>query len=65
MARWFNEDPEYSQITAEDKAKRDRIVAIMARWTRQMDYSQFGDHRGVPEDDYEDVAEEIMAAFKI
>lgn len=65
MARWFNEDPEYSQITAEDKAKRDRIVAIIARYTTEMDYSQFGCNPGVPEDDYEDIADEIMAEFKI
>jgi len=66
MARWFNEDPEYSQITPEEKAKRDRIVAIMSKWTQEMEgYSYLGSNPGVKEDDYEDIAEEIMAAFKI
>ena len=66
MSRWFSEDPEYTQISPEDKAKRDRIVAIIARYTTEMEgYSYMGNNPGVPEDDYEDVADEIMKEFGI
>lgn len=66
MARYFNEDPEYTEISAADKAVRDRIVAIIARHTREMEsYSYFGKNPGVAEDDYEDVAEAIMKEFKM
>lgn len=64
MAKWFSEFPENSEITAEDKAKRDKIVAIMARWTREMEgYSYYGSNPGIPEDDFEDVADDLMALF--
>ena len=66
MARWFNEDPEYSQITVEEKARRDRIVAIIARYTTEMEgYSYYGSNPGVKEDDYEDIADAIMQEMKI
>ena len=65
MARWFSEDPKYSQITAEDKAKRDRIVAIIARYTYEMDHSHPAGNPGVTEDDYEDIADAIMQEMKI
>ena len=66
MARWFNEDPEYSQITVEEKARRDRIVAIIARYTTEMEgYSYCGSNPGVKEDDYEDIADAIMQEMKI
>ena len=64
MAKWFSEFPENSEISAEDKAKRDKIVAVMARWTREMEgYSYFGSNPGIQEDDYEDVADDLMALF--
>ena len=66
MARWFSEDPEFTQISAEDKAKRDRIIAIMERFTRDMSQdSWYGSEYGIERDDYEDVAEEIMKEFGI
>jgi hypothetical protein len=59
--RYFSEDPEYTQISAKDKAVRDRMVAIMARYTREMEgYSYFGSNPGISADDYEEVADEIM-----
>lgn len=65
-ARWFSEDPEYSEITPEEKAIRDRIIAIISRYTREMEAdSYYGSNPGVPEDDYEDVADEIMVEFGI
>jgi len=66
MARWFSEDPEYSKITPEEKAIRDKIVAIISTYTTEMEgYSYFGSNPGVREDDYEDIADEIMQAFSI
>lgn len=66
MAKWYSEDPEYTQISKQDKAKRDRIIAIMDKYTRDMEnYGYFGSNYGMPQDDYEDAAEEIMAEFGI
>jgi hypothetical protein len=66
MARWFSEDAEYTEISKEEKAQRDRIVSIIARHTREMEgYSYFGSNPGVAEDDYEDIADDIMKEFGI
>lgn len=66
MARWFSEDPEYTQISPEDKAKRDRIIAIMSRYTREMEgYSYYGSNPGIEEADYEDLADDIMQELGI
>jgi hypothetical protein len=66
MSRWFSEDAEYTEISKEEKAQRDRIVAIIARYTTEMEgYSYFGSNPGVPEDDYEDIADDIMKEFGI
>jgi hypothetical protein len=64
MARWYSEYAEYTQISKEDKEKRDRIVAIIDQHTREMEgYSYFGSNPGVAKDDYEDVADDIMKEF--
>jgi hypothetical protein len=64
--RYFSEHPEYSEITAADKAVRDKIVAIIDEYTREMEgYSYFGSNPGVRVDDYEDVADHIMVEFGI
>lgn len=64
MARWFSEDPEYSEISPAEKAIRDRIVAVMAKHTQEMEgYSYYGSNPGIAEDDYEDIAEELMKEF--
>jgi hypothetical protein len=66
MSRWFSEDAEYTEISKEEKAQRDRIVAIIARYTTEMEgYSYFGSNPGVPKDDYEDIADDIMKEFGI
>lgn len=66
MARWFSEDPDYTEITAEEKAIRDKVVAIMAKWTTEMEgYAYFGSNPGIKEDDYEDVADAIMLQFQL
>lgn len=64
MARWFSEDPEFSEISPAEKAIRDRIVAVMAKHTQEMEgYSYYGSNPGIAEDDYEDIAEELMKEF--
>lgn len=60
MAKWFSEHPEYTEISVKEKAIRDRIVAVMERYTVDMSTSYGSKNPGVKEDDYEDIAEEIM-----
>jgi hypothetical protein len=64
--RYFSEDPAYTEISAQDKKIRDRIVAIIHGYTREMEgYSYFGSNPGVAQDDYDEVADEIMREFMI
>jgi hypothetical protein len=67
MARWFNPGcPESAQMTPEEFAVRQRIVAVIAKHTREMEgYSYFSSNPGVSEDDYEDIADDIMIEFGI
>lgn len=66
MAKWYHEDPEYTQISTEDKILRDKIVAILDTFTQEMEgYSYFGSNPGIDNDDYEDVADALMDAFAI
>lgn len=66
MARWYSEDPEYTEISKEEKELRDKIVAAIARYSTNMEgYSYFGVRIGVPEDDYEDIADDLMKEFHI
>lgn len=66
MSRRYCEDPQYSEITKEEKYLRDRVVAILAEYTCEMDgYSYYGSNPRIKEDDYEDVAEDIMTYFKL
>ena len=66
MARWYSELAEFTEISQEDKLKRDRIQAIIAGYTREMEgYSFFGRNPGVAQEDYEDVADAIMIEFGI
>jgi hypothetical protein len=64
MARWYSEDEEYSEMSDAEKVMRDRIVAIIAAYTTEMEaYSYCGSNPGVREDDYEGVADDIMKEF--
>lgn len=64
MAKWYSEDPEYSKCSKAEFEMREKIVAIMERFTRDMEgYAYLGSNYGMPKDDYEDAAEEIIAAF--
>lgn len=64
MSRWFCEDPERTEISLEEKQIRDRLIAIMSRYTREMEnYGYFGSNPGIPEGEYDEVAEDIMKEF--
>lgn len=66
MSRCFSEDPEYSKITPEEFDIRNKIIAIIATYTQEMEgYCYFGSNPGVKEDDYEDIADDIMIAFNM
>jgi hypothetical protein len=45
---------------------RKRIIEIINSYTREMEgYSYFGSNPGVSEDDYEDIANDILKEFEI
>lgn len=61
MAKWYSEHPEYTQISLADYELRRRIEELLSKHTREMEgYSYYGSNPGISEDDYEDVAEDIM-----
>ena len=64
MAKYYNEDPEYSKCSKAEFEMREKIVAIMAKHTRSF-YGGYGysSQEGIEVDDYEDAAEDIIAAF--
>lgn len=66
MARWYSEIPEYSKISLEEKLLRDKLVAIMSKYTQEMEgYSYCGSNPGVKEDDYEEIADDILLMFDV
>lgn len=61
MAKWYSEDPNYTEISIRDFELRKRIEEIMDQHTREMEgYSYYGSNPGISEDDYDEVAEDIM-----
>lgn len=66
MALYFSEYPNGSDISLENKLLRDKIINVIATYTREMEgYSYFGSNPGVSEDDYEDIAEELMTELNL
>ncbi len=66
MARWWSEFEEYSKISKEEKQLRDKLVEVIAQYTKEMEgYSYFGSNPGVSEDDYEDIADDLLLKFDI
>ncbi len=66
MARWWSEFEEYSKISKEEKELRDKLVEVIAQYTKEMEgYSYFGSNPGVSEDDYEDIADDLLLKFDI
>lgn len=66
MAKWYHPDSEFSEISKSDYTLRCQLVKIIETHVRDLNNSyNSGPVMAVPEDDLEDVAEEIMAAFNI
>lgn len=66
MTRWYSDDPEFTQISLQEKLLRDKIEAVMKKYATEMEnYGYFGSNPGIPEDDLEGVADELLLAFKI
>lgn len=67
MAKWFcSNDPAEGQISVVDHNTRQAIENILERYTRDMEnYSYYGSNMGVSENDYDDVAEDIMTALEL
>lgn len=68
MAKYYN--PNYpsslDEMTQQDFDIRTRIEKILDNNTRDLSNSHwYGSEYGVPEDRYDDVAEEIMTALKL
>lgn len=63
MARYYSDDPEFTQISLQEKILRDKIETVMKKYVTEMSY--FGSNPGIPEDDLEDVADELLLTFKI
>ena len=64
MAKWYCENPEYSVCSQAEFEVREKIVAIMAKYTSTF-YGGYGysSEQGMKEEDYEDAAEAIIEAF--
>ena len=66
MTRWYSEFEELTQISLQEKLLRDKIEAVMKEYVTEMEhYSYYGSNPGIPEDDLEDVADELLLTFKI
>lgn len=61
MAKFYSEDPEYTKMTIADLLLRNRIHNILESNNIDLSNSHWhGSNYGVPENAFEDVAEEIM-----
>lgn len=66
MARWYSEFEEYSKISKEEKELRDKLVEVIAQYTKEMEgYNYYGSNPGVSEEDYEDIADDLLLKFDI
>lgn len=64
MAKYYNEDPEYSKCSKAEFEMREKIVAIMSKYTTTFHRGYgCGSDDGMDAEDYEDAAEAIMEAF--
>jgi hypothetical protein len=54
----------YAFIDKNEKVSR--VIQIMAKYTQEMEnYGYYGSNPGIKEDEYDEIAEEIVAAFGI
>lgn len=61
MSKWYSEDKEFTQMTIGELLIRNRIENILNANSMDLSNSHWhGSSYGVREDDFDDVAEEIM-----
>lgn len=67
MAKWYCEtDPSEGQISVVDHNTRRMIESVLERYTIDMEnYSYYGSNMGVSENDYDDIAEDIMTKLEL
>ena len=67
MAKWFCEsDPSAGQISEKDYNVRRAIELVLEKYTRDMEnYSYYGCNMGCSENDYDDIAEEVMDVLEL
>ncbi|CAB4130279.1 hypothetical protein UFOVP116_359 [uncultured Caudovirales phage] len=64
-ARYYDEDPKYSEMTPEEKEIRDRIIQVFDHYTRDLDSDFANIGLGIASEDFEDAADDIMVALKL
>lgn len=67
MAKWFcSSEPSAGEISTSDYLTRQKIEAILERYTKDMEnYSYYGSNMGCSENDYDDIAEDIMTELEL
>lgn len=61
---YYDKQYNYVEMTEAEKVNAKRIDDILKHFTQEMEgYSYFGSNPGISEDDYEDVADQIMSAL--
>lgn len=67
MAKWFcSSDPAEGQISEKDYNVRRIIESVLERYTKDMEnYGYYGCNMGVSENDYEDIAEDVMTELEL
>lgn len=65
MAKWFSSNPEYTQISEVDNDTRHAIEKILQGYLSDLSNSYWHGAYGVPSEDLEDVAEDIMTKFDL
>lgn len=64
MARYFSEYPEYTEISLEEKLLRDKLIAVIERYTQEMEnYSYYGSNPGVSKYNFDEIADDILKEF--
>lgn len=67
MSKWYCEsDPSAGQISERDYVVRRAIELVLEKYTTDMEnYSYYGSNMGCSEDDYDDIAEEVMDVLEL
>lgn len=66
MAKYYSDDPEYTQISTVDVNTRSLIEKVLENYCTDLSNSHWhGSSYGVREDNFEDVAEDIMTKLSL